>query len=106
MPIYEYQCKKCKHKFEKIQKFSDPHTKKCPKCKGPVEQLIHAAAVQFKGGGWYATDYAGKGAPKSDGAKDGGESGATENKADKAEPKTETKAESKDEKKSASKKKK
>ncbi len=60
MPLYEYQCKKCKHKFEKIQKFSDPPVRKCPECGGPVEQLLHAPAVQFKGTGWYVTDYAGK----------------------------------------------
>ena len=60
MPLYEYQCKKCKHRFEKIRKFSDPPIKKCPECGGPVEQLLHAPAVQFKGTGWYVTDYAGK----------------------------------------------
>jgi len=60
VPLYEYQCKKCKHKFEKIQKFSDPPVKKCPECGGPVEKLLHAPAVQFKGTGWYVTDYAGK----------------------------------------------
>src|SRR5262249_2857898 len=60
MPIYEYQCKKCKHRFERIQKFSDPHVKKCPDCGGPVEQVVSAPAVQFKGSGWYVTDYAKK----------------------------------------------
>ena len=60
MPLYEYQCKKCKHKFEKIQKFSDQPVKKCPECGGPVEKLLHAPAVQFKGTGWYVTDYGGK----------------------------------------------
>ena len=60
MPLYEYQCKKCKHKFEKIQKFSDQPIKKCPECGGPVEKLLHAPAVQFKGTGWYVTDYGGK----------------------------------------------
>lgn len=60
MPLYEYQCKKCKHKFEKIRKFSDPPIRKCPECGGTVEQLIHAPAVQFKGSGWYVTDYASK----------------------------------------------
>jgi putative FmdB family regulatory protein len=58
MPLYEYECKKCHHRFERIQKFSDPHVTKCPKCKGPIEQLISAPAVQFKGSGWYVTDYA------------------------------------------------
>jgi putative FmdB family regulatory protein len=60
MPIYEYECKKCRHRFEKIQKFSDPHVKKCPECGGPLEQVVTAPAVQFKGSGWYVTDYAKK----------------------------------------------
>jgi len=62
MPLYEYQCKKCGHRFEKIQKFSDKPVKKCPQCSGPVEQTISAPAVQFKGSGWYVTDYAKKSA--------------------------------------------
>ncbi len=60
MPLYEYECKKCHHRFEKIQKFSDRMVKKCPDCGGPVEQMISAPAVQFKGSGWYVTDYAKK----------------------------------------------
>jgi putative FmdB family regulatory protein len=60
MPLYEYQCKKCGHRFEKIQKFSDKPVKKCPECGGLVEQTISAPAVQFKGSGWYVTDYAKK----------------------------------------------
>jgi putative FmdB family regulatory protein len=60
MPLYEYECKKCGHRFEKIQKFSDKMVKKCPDCGGPVEQMISAPAVQFKGSGWYVTDYAKK----------------------------------------------
>jgi putative FmdB family regulatory protein len=60
MPLYEYQCKKCGHRFEKIQKFSDKPIKKCPECGGAVEQTISAPAVQFKGSGWYVTDYAKK----------------------------------------------
>lgn len=60
MPLYEYQCKKCGHRFERIQKFSDPLVKKCPECGGAVEQLLSAPAVQFKGSGWYVTDYARK----------------------------------------------
>ena len=61
MPLYEYQCKKCKHRFEKIQKFSDKMLTKCPECGGSLEQLLSAPAVQFKGSGWYVTDYAKKG---------------------------------------------
>jgi putative FmdB family regulatory protein len=60
MPLYEYECKKCGHRFEKIQKFSDKMVKKCPECGGQVEQMISAPAVQFKGTGWYVTDYAKK----------------------------------------------
>jgi putative FmdB family regulatory protein len=60
MPLYEYECKKCGHRFEKIQLYSDKMVKKCPECGGQVEQMISAPAVQFKGSGWYVTDYAKK----------------------------------------------
>jgi putative FmdB family regulatory protein len=60
MPLYEYECQKCGHRFERIQKFSDAMVKKCPDCGGKVEQMISAPAVQFKGSGWYVTDYAKK----------------------------------------------
>ena len=73
MPLYEYQCKKCGHIFEKIVKFSDKPIKKCPECGGAVEQTISAPAVQFKGSGWYVTDYAKKSqssSSSSDGGKD------------------------------------
>jgi putative FmdB family regulatory protein len=72
VPLYEYQCQKCKHKFEKIQKFSDRPIKKCPECGGPVEKVMHAPNVQFKGTGWYVTDYGGK--DKSEKAKTEGSS--------------------------------
>jgi putative FmdB family regulatory protein len=63
VPIYEYECKKCNHRFERIQKFSDPPIKKCPECRGGrVEKLLSPPAVHFKGSGWYVTDYARKGA--------------------------------------------
>jgi putative FmdB family regulatory protein len=90
MPLYEYQCKKCHHRFERIQKFSDPHVKKCPDCGGPVEQVVSAPAVQFKGSGWYVTDYGKKGSTGT--ASSNGESGGK--KEDKKESKTETKTES------------
>jgi putative FmdB family regulatory protein len=67
MPLYEYKCEKCGHRFEKIQKFSDKPVKKCPECGGKVEQVISAPAVQFKGSGWYVTDYAKKSSAPSDG---------------------------------------
>ena len=58
MPLYEYQCKKCHSLTERIQKFSDPLLTVCPHCGGELEQLLSAPAVQFKGSGWYVTDYA------------------------------------------------
>ena len=66
MPIYEYDCEKCGNRFEEIQKFSDPPIEKCPKCGGPVHKAQSAPAFQFKGTGWYVTDYAksGKSEPK------------------------------------------
>lgn len=62
MPLYEYQCDKCTHRFEVIQKFSDAPIEVCPKCGGgPVMKLLSSPAIQFKGSGWYITDYAKKG---------------------------------------------
>ena len=90
MPLYEYECPK-DGRFELIQRFSDPPLKKCPKCGKPVEKLASAPAFQFKGTGWYVTDYANKGKNK------GGEEGKSEGK---SEAKTESKAESKAEGKS------
>jgi putative FmdB family regulatory protein len=60
VPLYEYQCKRCHSLTERIQKFSDPPLTTCPHCGGELEQLISAPAVQFKGSGWYVTDYARK----------------------------------------------
>lgn len=95
MPIYEYECKKCRHRFERIQKFSDKPVTRCPECGGKVEQLLHAPAVQFKGSGWYVTDYARKSSATSNA--DGGS---------KSEAKPETKTdEKKDSKPKAEKKK-
>jgi putative FmdB family regulatory protein len=91
MPLYEYECTKCGHRFEKIQKFSDKPVKKCPKCGGRVEQTISAPAVQFKGSGWYVTDYAKKSsgtAPADGGSKDSKESKETKKEEKKAESTT------------------
>ena len=60
LPLYEYECKKCGRRHERIENFKGPHLKKCPTCGGKVEQLISAPALQFKGTGWYVTDYASK----------------------------------------------
>ena len=63
MPLYEYQCRKCGKRFEKIQKFSDPPLETHEKCGGAVQRLLSSPAIQFKGSGWYVTDYARKSAP-------------------------------------------
>lgn len=61
MPLYEYECQECGHRFEMLQKVSDSPLKACVKCKGKVERLLSSPAIQFKGSGWYITDYARKG---------------------------------------------
>jgi putative FmdB family regulatory protein len=66
VPLYEYQCTKCHKKTEKIEGVSGPHLRKCPYCGGKVERLQSAPAIQFKGAGWYVTDYAGKKSAGSD----------------------------------------
>jgi putative FmdB family regulatory protein len=74
LPLYEYECVACKHRFELLQKFSDEPAKVCVKCGGPVHRLLSSPAIQFKGTGWYVTDYGKSGAaserkkPQSDGA--------------------------------------
>jgi putative FmdB family regulatory protein len=60
MPLYEYQCESCAKRFERIQKFSDPPVETCPSCGGHVKKLMSSPAIQFKGSGWYITDYAKK----------------------------------------------
>ena len=73
MPLYEYECGTCGHRFEKIEKVTAPSRRKCPKCGGKAERLQAMPAIQFKGTGWYVTDYAGKGSSSSEGkeAKEG-----------------------------------
>ena len=73
MPLYEYQCDACGHRFEVIVKFSDPPIDTCPVCGGAVHKLISSPAFQFKGTGWYVTDYAKK--DHVPGGKTGGASG-------------------------------
>jgi len=91
MPLYEYECKKCHHRFERIQKYSDPHVKKCPDCGSKVEQVVSAPAVQFKGSGWYVTDYAKK---SSAGSSSNGDSSDSGGKKDEKDEKKETKSDS------------
>ena len=66
MPLYEYECDACGHRFEVIQKFSDPPVAVCRACGGTVRKLLSSPAIQFKGSGWYITDYARKGAAAGD----------------------------------------
>jgi len=106
MPLYEYECERCGHRFEVIQKFSDPLVEVCPVCSGPVRKLASSPAIQFKGSGWYITDYAKKGAGgAADGTKgekadkgDRGDKGEKASKSDKGDsaqkPAQETKTES------------
>jgi putative FmdB family regulatory protein len=102
MPLYEYQCTKCGHRFERIQRFSDAMVKKCPECGGKVEQMISAPAVQFKGSGWYVTDYAKKGSSASkseskcdsDGKGDSAKESGSKDKDSGTKKETKTKAES------------
>ena len=76
MPLYEYQCEACTRRFEVIRKFSDPELQVCTLCgKGPVQRLMSSPAIQFKGSGWYITDYSQKG-------KAGGESSSTSSPSD------------------------
>src|SRR5215468_245281 len=73
VPLYEYECTKCHRRTEKIEPMNGPHLKKCPYCGGKVEQAITAPAIQFKGSGWYVTDYAGKNPAKEAGASEKGD---------------------------------
>jgi putative FmdB family regulatory protein len=78
MPLYEYQCDACGHRFEVIQKFSDPPVEVCSACGGAVRKLLSSPAIQFKGSGWYITDYGRKdrteGGASQSGEKDGAKS--------------------------------
>ena len=95
MPIYEYQCEVCNHRFEVIQKISDKPIKKCVLCRGKVQKVLSAPGLLFKGSGWYVTDYANperKRAIEAEKKAASGDGGST---------KTESKAETKESKKSA-----
>jgi putative FmdB family regulatory protein len=58
LPLYEYDCRSCHKRVERIEKLNGPHLKVCPHCKGRVERIVSRSAIQFKGSGWYVTDYA------------------------------------------------
>jgi len=97
MPLYEYECEACGAHFEKIRKFSDPPLEVCDKCgKGPVKKLLSSPAFQFKGSGWYVTDY-GKGGGGKDSKETKDSKEQSKDSAAKTEAKTETKTETKTE---------
>ena len=98
MPIYEYECRKCKAHTEAFQKVSDKPLTKCPKCGGRLEKRISAPAIQFKGSGWYVTDYAGKATKDSDASSE-----TKTEKSDKKAPKESSPAKKTSEKASPSK---
>lgn len=83
MPLYEYRCESCQRQFELIRKFSDPPVEACPHCGGgPVVKLLSSPAFQFKGSGWYITDYArkDKGGDKPAESKDAAPAGGGDSK--------------------------
>ncbi len=85
MPIYEYQCEECEHKFDMLQKITAEPLKECPECGGPVHKLISSTSFILKGGGWYATEYGKNRPPKEEKKK-------STTKPDKKEQKTKTEA--------------
>ncbi len=99
MPLYEYQCDACAHRFEVIQKFSDAPIDVCPKCGGAVSKLLSSPAIQFKGSGFYLTDYGRAGKTESGnvsaGKNESGGSAAESKSESKTESKSDSKAESK-----------
>jgi putative FmdB family regulatory protein len=85
LPLYEYRCLKCGRHTEKIENLNGPHLKKCPHCGGKVESVITAPAIQFKGSGWYVTDYGKKTAGGDSAKSEKGEKSEKTEKADKSE---------------------
>lgn len=93
MPLYEYKCRDCGSVFEFMQKASEPPQKKCPKCRGHLDKLLSAPALQFKGQGWYVTDYSKKSGMAGERPKSTSEKkteGKTEGKAGSSQPKKDT----------------
>lgn len=84
MPIYEYECLKCRQTTEALQKFSDPPLSRCPHCKGKLKKLMSLNSFHLKGSGWYVTDYAGK-KPSTQADKSSSDSGEKTNKVSKSE---------------------
>ena len=101
MPLYEYRCLKCNRHVEKIENVKGPHLKKCPHCGGKVEAVLTAPAIQFKGSGWYVTDYANKSAGGDSLKPDKADKGEKEERTDKAEKPEPKSTSAKDQKKAS-----
>jgi putative FmdB family regulatory protein len=86
LPLYEYRCRKCGKRVEKIQKFSDKPLRTCEFCRGKLEQLISPPAIQFKGSGWYVTDYARKSSGEGSSSKGDGASASGSSKTETSKP--------------------
>lgn len=97
MPIYEYECQKCGHQTEAMQKFSDPPIAECKMCHGKMRKLISQSAFHLKGTGWYVTDYASKSrsGPASESSSKSEQDQGKTSKADTESPKTEAKGSTK-----------
>ena len=103
MPLYEFECEDCKTRFERIQKFTDPNPDVCPACgKGQIRRMFSSPAIQFKGSGFYITDYAKKSSPDG-GSKSAGSDKSGGDGASSSSPSSDSKSESKTESKSESK---
>jgi putative FmdB family regulatory protein len=109
MPLYEYQCDACGHRFEVIQKYSDAPIDTCVKCGGSVKKLLSSPAIQFKGSGWYITDYARAGksdksdrSDKSDKSESGSAASGKSESAGSGDSKSESKGDSKGKSESSS----
>ncbi|MGA8143619.1 MAG: FmdB family zinc ribbon protein [Candidatus Acidiferrales bacterium] len=85
MPLYEYKCGKCGHRFELIEKHSASEVKKCPKCGAKAPRQLSAPGIQFKGSGWYVTDYGGKSSSSSSSENSGDGSSSKSDKSEKSE---------------------
>jgi len=97
LPLYEYKCVKCGHRFEKIESMSASETKKCPECGHKAKRMASAPAIQFKGSGWYVTDYSSKNAapPSGENSGDAAPAKTDDKKTEKTTEKTEKTAETK-----------
>jgi putative FmdB family regulatory protein len=98
LPLYEYRCLKCDRHTDKIENLNGPHLKKCPHCGGKVESVLTAPAIQFKGSGWYVTDYG----RKTTGGDGKSEKSETSEKSEKSEKSDKSEKSEKSEKSSKS----